>query len=156
MKKEFIAPFKVGGEVEARYFIGREKELKQLTYDAFGLVQSNVIIAPRRYGKTWLLQRVEQIVEQESDIIMPYINCLGMNNPLEFNEIIVTNILSAYESKFRTKGMVFLFNLLFKEKPKEILKRIRKISISLGDLGEMVIEFHDKQEEGTKILRGYL
>ncbi|HHR85308.1 MAG TPA: ATPase, partial [Candidatus Acetothermia bacterium] len=48
--------FKVGGFIEAPYFVDRDDELRHLYHDARTLSQSNVVIAPRRFGKTSLLR----------------------------------------------------------------------------------------------------
>jgi len=66
--------FKVGGRIEPPYFVDRGEELSQLCHDALTLSQSNVVIAPRRFGKTALLRAVEARVSSE----MPaaYVSCL--------------------------------------------------------------------------------
>lgn len=154
MKKEYIAPFKVGGHVEPAYFAGREKELQKLTRDAMGLVQSNVIIGPRRYGKTWLLQRVKQIVEQGSDVIMPYINCRDMNSYFDFNRTTVTSILEAYEKKADLKqSLALAFNRVVKGKAKEAIKRIEKVSVSLSEVGEFCLIFRSDEHDKVDLLR---
>ena len=57
--------FKVGGRIEPPYFVDREEELARLVHDALTLSQSNVVIAPRRFGKTALLRAVEARVSRE-------------------------------------------------------------------------------------------
>ena len=91
--------FKVGGRIEAPYFVDREEELVRLSYDVRTLSQSNVIIAPRRFGKTALLRAVESQVGGE--LLVSYLSCLGMVSPAEFHDRIVEGVLRAFAASRR-------------------------------------------------------
>ncbi|MCD6318485.1 nucleoside hydrolase [Candidatus Aerophobetes bacterium] len=64
-------PFIVGGRVEPPYFVGREEELTKLISDAQTLSQNNLILAPRRFGKTCLLHNVKIRAEEKKSLIIP-------------------------------------------------------------------------------------
>ena len=89
--------FKVGGRLAPPYFVDREEELARLVHDALSLSQSNVVIAPRRFGKTALLRAVEARVSRE----MPaaYVSCLGMLRVVDFHDRLVEAALSAFAKR---------------------------------------------------------
>ena len=61
MKK---APFRYGGVVRPPYFIDRERELEEMTLSLEG--GANIILySPRRYGKTSLIHRVAERLEEK-------------------------------------------------------------------------------------------
>ncbi len=65
--------FMVGGEVEPPFFIGRAEEIEKIKLDVLTLAQNNVIIGPRRIGKTSLLRNLKLSVKD--DVIFALINC---------------------------------------------------------------------------------
>lgn len=143
-EKNNLAPFKVGGKVEPPYFVGREKELGKLVNDAKTLSQNNVVIGPRRYGKTSLLHNVKLLTERESDILVVDINCRGMDGIEDFYKITIAEVLDAYEKRHKVKGFLSTFQRVFYDKIVETLRRIQEIGGSLGKVGEFYLKFREK------------
>lgn len=66
-------PFKIGKEYSREHFIDREKELayvKQVTDSGNNLA----LLAPRRFGKTWLLRRFAE----ETYHVVVYVDLFGV------------------------------------------------------------------------------
>ncbi|GAH03515.1 unnamed protein product, partial [marine sediment metagenome] len=143
-KKNNLTPFKVGGKVKPPYFVGREKELEKLVNDAKTLSQNNVIVAPRRYGKTSLLHNVKILTEKESDILVVDVNCREMDSIEDFYKITIAAMLGAYERRHKVKGFLSTFQRVFYDKIVETLRRVQKIGGSLGKVGEFYLKFREK------------
>jgi len=152
-KGSVSSPFKVGGKVEPPYFVGREEELKTLVDDAKRLSQNNVIIAPRRYGKTSLLHNVKIQVEKETDILVVEINCREMDSLENFYRVTIGEILRNYEKKHKVRGLLITFEKIFYEKIVETLKIIQEIGGSLGRVGEFYLKFREKSIEEKDLAR---
>jgi AAA+ ATPase superfamily predicted ATPase len=82
--------FIIGGEVEPPYFIGRDEEINLFKLDLLAPSQNNVIIGPRRIGKTSLLRNIGNNVQDK--VIFAYINCRNITNPADFSLIIDSSL----------------------------------------------------------------
>ena len=79
MKK---GPFRYGGVVRPPYFIDRERELEELTLSLEG--GANIVLySPRRYGKTSLIHRVAEQLE-EKGITVVYMDFFQINSREKF------------------------------------------------------------------------
>ena len=79
MKK---APFRYGGVVRPPYFIDRERELEEMTLSLEG--GANIILySPRRYGKTSLIHRVAERLEEKGMTVV-YMDFFQVNSREKF------------------------------------------------------------------------
>ncbi len=146
-------PFKAGGIVEPPYFIGHKDDLRTLIYDAENLSQNNIVIAPRRYGKTSLLHNIKTYVTKTTDIIIPEINCLEIDTMQDFYKIVIKSILTSYEQKRKVKGLLTSFRTLFKGKITEGLKSIEKVGGSIESIGEIYLHFRENSKDEFDLAR---
>lgn len=149
------APFKVGGAVEPPYFVGREDELEKLSGDLRGLTQNNLILAPRRYGKSSLLHNLRLRVKDERDLLVPYVNCREMASYTDFYRITIAALLSEYERKRKRKiaGLWANFKGIFKERILRAAQRLDEIGGSIGELGKVYLKFREKEADEKELVR---
>lgn len=147
------APFKVGGAVEPPYFVGREDELERLSSDLRGLTQNNLILAPRRYGKSSLLHNLKLRVKDEKNLLVPYVNCREMASYSDFYRITVTALLAEYERKRKIAGLWANFKEIFKERILRAAQRLDEIGGSIGELGRVYLRFREKEVDEKELVR---
>jgi AAA+ ATPase superfamily predicted ATPase len=147
------APFKVGGVVEPPYFVGREDELKKLAQDLKGLTQNNLIVAPRRYGKSSLLHNLKLRVREEKDLLVPYVNCREMAGYADFYRITVAALLSEYERKRKISGLWAKFKAIFKEGLLKAARRLEEIGGSIAELGQVYLKFREEEADEKELVR---
>lgn len=147
------APFKVGGLVEPPYFVGREKELDKLARDVRGLQQHNLIIAPRRYGKSTLLHNLKQRVDDDADLIVPYLNCRDMAGYEDFYQLITRALLTEYADKRQIAGLWKRFREVFSGSVRNAMRRIQELGGSVGELGDVYVRFREGDTDDHELIR---
>lgn len=148
------APFKVGGIVEPPYFIGREEEMAILTQGLLSLSQNYLLLAPRRYGKSSLMYNLRRRLEQEQDILAPYVNCREMASYSDFYRTTVTALLREYELKRRVPGLAARFAEVFKSRILQAARRIEEIGGSVGEIGGVYLRFRDNEIDEKGLISG--
>ncbi|RLE37115.1 hypothetical protein DRJ12_03425 [Candidatus Acetothermia bacterium] len=148
--------FKVGGKIEPPYFVDRGRELAALRHDACTLAQSNVIIAPRRFGKTALLRAVEAALLSE-EMLAVYIPCLGMLNPVGFHDRVIEGVLSAF-SHHHGKGKMLLatWRDLLKKPILGMRDRLEEIGGSIEGVGTIRLKFRTQEVDEHGLLEAAL
>lgn len=131
----------VGGEVEPPFFIGRVEEIEKIKLDVLTLAQNNVIIGPRRIGKTSLLRNLKLSVKD--DIIFTLINCREMVSISDFFRITTKLLLEAYEEKHKIKGISKKFAQIFKGKITAAYGSLSEIGGSIEHVGSIYLKFRD-------------
>lgn len=149
------AAFKVGGRIEAPYFIDRPEMQDSLIQDASTLSQSNVVMAPRRFGKTALLQRV--CSELSAEMLAPYVNCLPLHRADTFHDRIVEAVLLAYEARHgRTRRLVATWKDVLKRPIISALEHLEEIGGSLQSVGSVRLKFRMQEADAAELLRATL
>ncbi len=133
--------FMVGGEVEPPFFIGRDEEIEKIKLDILTSAQNNVIIGPRRIGKTSLLRNLKLSVKD--DVIFTLINCRGMVSISDFFRITTKQLLEAYEEKHKIKGISKKFAQIFKGKITAAYGSLSEIGGSIEHVGGIYLKFRD-------------
>ncbi len=133
--------FMVGGEVEPPFFIGRVEEIEKIKLDVLTLAQNNVIIGPRRIGKTSLLRNLKLSVKD--DVIFALINCREMVSISDFFRITTKLLLEAYEEKHKIKGISNKFAQIFKGKITAAYGSLSEIGGSIEHVGGIYLKFRD-------------
>lgn len=146
-------PFKVGGLVEPPYFVGREEELAKLSDDARNLTQNNLILAPRRYGKSSLLHNLKLNLQQEPGLLIPYVNCREITIYADFYRATVAALLSEYERKTRIAGLLQTFRVVFKAKFLTAIKQIEEVGGSLDEVSRMYLHFREQAVDGRELVQ---
>lgn len=131
----------VGGEVEPPFFIGRVEEIEKIKLDVLTLAQNNVIIGPRRIGKTSLLRNLKLSVKD--DVIFTLINCREMVSISDFFRITTKLLLEAYEEKHKIKGISKKFAQIFKGKITAAYGSLSEIGGSIEHVGSIYLKFRD-------------
>jgi AAA+ ATPase superfamily predicted ATPase len=139
----YKAPFQVGGVVTPPYFVGREKELQEITNGLKTLSQNYVIIAPRRVGKTSLLWAMKTKLDKEKEGLAVYFNCREITTKDGFARKIIEAILREYEKKHAIKGYIENFKNSVRGKILEAIRKIDKIGGSIGKICETYIIFRE-------------
>jgi len=113
MKKEFpmkaTNPFRFRGPAEKEFLVGREKERKQLL-SVLKNSQSALLYAPRRFGKTWLLQTIMNDSYRKG-ILPIYLDFFPLSSEIHFLESYTTSIAEAC-CKSTTQAQEFSTELL--------------------------------------------
>ena len=135
--------FMVGGEVEPPFFIGRVEEIEKIKLDVLTLAQNNVIIGPRRIGKTSLLRNLKLSVKD--DVIFALINCREMVSISDFFRITTKLLLEAYEEKHKIKGISKKFAQIFKGKITAAYGSLSEIGGSIEHVGGIYLKFRDDE-----------
>ncbi len=133
--------FMVGGEVEPPFFIGRDEEIEKIKLDILTSAQNNVIIGPRRIGKTSLLRNLKLSVKD--DVIFTLINCREMVSISDFFRITTKQLLEAYEEKHKIKGISKKFAQIFKGKITAAYGSLSEIGGSIEHVGGIYLKFRD-------------
>jgi AAA+ ATPase superfamily predicted ATPase len=147
--------FKVGGRIEPPYFVNREEELSALVHDAKTLAQSNVVIAPRRYGKTALLRAAE--ARLTSQMMIAYVNCLGALRAVDLHDRLVEAVLQALERR-RGKGRRLLatWRDVLRKPVVGMREFLEEIGGSLEGIGSIRLKFRAREVDETALLEAAL
>jgi len=94
------SPFIYGTTVSERSFIDRENEVKKLTDNLTGGINT-MIISPRRWGKSSLVEKVVgSIMKHNSGIKVAMIDMFTVSSEEEFLEKFAAEVIKATSSKF--------------------------------------------------------
>ena len=135
--------FIVGGEVEPPYFIGRDGEVNRIRIDLLSLAQNNVIIGPRRIGKTSLLRNLQNSIQGE--VLFVQVNCRQITSPADLFRITTRAMVTAYEEKHRVKGLARKFSDIFTGKITSAIRSIAEIGGSIENIGHVYLRFRDSE-----------
>lgn len=109
------SPFTFGKIVSDETFINRDKELFKLKFNFKSGINS-MIISPRRWGKSSLVQKaIEESKSENSNLRVCFIDIFKINSELEFYEILLKEILKNSASKWEDwikTGKDFLKNVV--------------------------------------------
>jgi len=146
-----IPAFKVGGRIDPPYFVNREEVLRTLVHDASTLAQSNVVMAPRRFGKTALLQAVQSRLADR--LLAAYVNCLAVTGPPTFHDRVVEELLAAYERRFgKARRLLATWRDVLKRPVLGMLERLNEIGGSIKYVGEIRLKFRTREVDERKLL----
>ena len=118
-------PFIFGIPVEDDYFIGREKEIKRLSTN-FKYGVNTILLSPRRWGKTSLVNKVAGLVASK-DLIIVRTDVFSCRNEYDFYNTFSAAILKQTSSRIEE----------WKDLAKGFIERlVPKISLSLDGQSE--------------------
>jgi hypothetical protein len=126
------SPFIYGSTVSKKSFTDREKEIKKLTANLLGGINTT-IISPRRWGKSSLVENVtDSIRGDHPDIKIALIDLFTVNSEEEFLEKFAYEILKASSSKLEE----------WLRSSKKLFKNIiPKIQVSMDPVSSFSISF---------------
>lgn len=139
------SPFIYGSTVSERSFTNREKEVNKLTNNLLGGINT-MIISPRRWGKSSLVERVTNSIRtKHSDIRIVIIDLFSVNSEEEFMEKFAGDVLKASSSKWQD---------WIKSSKKLFKNLIPKIQVSVDPLNSFSISFdwEEIRKHGDEIL----
>ncbi len=146
-----LPAFKVGGRIEPPYFVNREETLERLVHDASTLSQSNVIMAPRRLGKTALLQAVQATLADR--MLAAYVNGLVATNVAAFHDRAVEGVLTAFEQRCgRIRRLLATWRDVLKKPVLGMFERLEEIGGSLRDVGSIRLKFRTQEVDERRLL----
>ena len=149
------AAFRVGGRIEDPYYVARPEIEQSLLRDARTLAQSNVIMAPRRFGKTALLQRV--CAEVSDDMLAPYVNCLPLHRAEIFHDRIVEAVLDAFEARHgRARKLLATWKDMIRRPIIGALERLEEVGGSVQNVGGIRLKFRTQEADEDELLRAAL
>ncbi len=153
--KEKTSAFKVGGRIEPPYFLDREKEIEALAHDALTLSQNNVVIGPRRFGKTALLHAVRRRVGDK--MLGVYANCLPMTCRASFHDRIVEAALDVYEHRHgKGRRLLATWRDVLKKPVLGMRDRLEEIGGSLEGVGAVRLKFRTREADEESLLHAAL
>ena len=137
-------PFVFGTAVSGENFTDREKDLKRLCANfKYGI--NTILISPRRWGKTSLVKKVINIV-QNKELRIVYLDIFSCRTPQEFYTRFAENVIKQTSRKSEE----------WLENVKSFLLRFNpKLSLKSDPLSEMSLslEFLPKNEDYEEILQ---
>ena len=139
------SPFIYGSTVSERSFTNREKEVNKLTNNLLGGINT-MIISPRRWGKSSLVERVTNSIRtKHSDVRIVIIDLFSVNSEEEFMEKFAGDVLKASSSKWQD---------WIKSSKKLFKNLIPKIQVSVDPLNSFSISFdwEEIRKHGDEIL----
>ncbi len=149
------AAFKVGGRIEDPYYVPRSEIESSLLQDARTLAQSNVVMAPRRFGKTALLQRV--CAELSDEMLAPYVNCLPLRRAEVFHDRIVEAVLDAFEARHgKTRKLLATWKDIIRRPVIGALERLEEVGGSLQNAGGIRLKFRTQEADEDELLTAAL
>jgi len=152
---DVTSAFKVGGRIDPPYFVDREEEIAVLTHDARALAQNNVVIAPRRFGKTALLRAVKAPLGGE--ILAAYIPCLGMLDPAGFHDRIVEGVLRGFAHRYgKGRRLLATWRDLLKKPILGMRDRLEEIGGSIEGVGAIRLKFRTREVDERTLLEAAL
>lgn len=114
------SPFNFGKKVQGDYFINRVEEIKRLETNFISGINT-MVIAPRRWGKSSLVDKVSEIVSLKyQDIKFVHLDLFKIKNERDFFEQLLTSAIKASSSKWEDwmknakkflKGLVSSFSV---------------------------------------------
>lgn len=87
-----ITPFIYGVAAEEMYFTDREKETRRLTMN-FENGLNTIIISPRRWGKTSLVNKVSEQMKNHPEIRIVRMDAFSVRTPEDFYRMFATEII---------------------------------------------------------------
>jgi AAA+ ATPase superfamily predicted ATPase len=138
-------PFYYGNEVSDVDFCNRTKELHALKEDAKS-GQNVLIYAPRRFGKTSLLKKLQTQLKQNEQFKVIYIDLFSISSLEEFIQKYFNEIVQSFESN-RDKAIKLLKNV-FQLRP--------AISLKLNSIGEVSYQLSISKKEHIETLEEVL
>jgi len=108
-------PFKYGTVVSGKDFADRQKELQELRFRLKESVRI-FMLAPRRYGKTSLIENVLKALQKE-DILIAYVDLYWAASAHDFLELYASKVMRGSKS-VAGKAASFVKNLLPRLRPK--------------------------------------
>jgi hypothetical protein len=139
------SPFIYGVTVTRKSFTNRENEIKKLTDNLLGGINT-MIISPRRWGKSSLVEKVADLIKSKNPRIKVVIlDLFAVNTEEEFMEKFATEVLKASSSKWEE----------WVKNAKRFFKNIvPKIQISVDPVNNFTISFdwQEIRQHGNEIL----
>ena len=89
-------PFKYGTVVSGKDFADRQEELKELRFRLKESVRI-FLLAPRRYGKTSLIENVLKALQKE-DILIAYVDLYWAASAQDFLELYASKVMRGSKS----------------------------------------------------------
>lgn len=138
-------PFYFGNEVYKDDFCNRIKELQELKNDAIS-GQNLLLYAPRRFGKTSLLKKLQQDLQGSDEFKVIYVDLFSVSSIEEFIQKYFTLIVSAFETK--SNKVIELFKKVLKVRP--------NINMTFGLNGEISYSLSITKKEEIETLEDIL
>lgn len=97
--KKYESPFRYGTIVSGKYFTDREDEIVKLKNNFLSGINT-VIISPRRWGKSSLVEKTAlDIASENTNVRVVFIDLFNVKTEIEFYEKITKQIIKACSSK---------------------------------------------------------
>ncbi len=136
-------PFYYGNEVYKDDFCNRIDELKELKQDVYSGL--NVFLyAPRRFGKTSLLKRLQNDLKKDGDVVVVYFDMFTVSSVDEFIQKYFNLLANSFESS--TDKILNLFKNIFKIRPNITMNISSNSDLSYGLLLNKKEEQHNFED----------
>ncbi len=142
--------FMVGGEVEPPFFIGRDEEVRRIKVDMLFSAQNNVIIGPRRIGKTSLLRNLKNSVL--NDVLFVPVNCRKITDMSDLFRLTTRALIEVYEEKHKIKGVARKFSEVFRGKITVATRSISEIGGSIEHIGNVYLRFREDDIDAQELV----
>ena len=125
--------FKYGSVVSSQYFTNRESETRHLKKNFMGGIHT-IIISPRRWGKSSLVEKVlGDLKKQQAGINIVRLDLFSVANEIEFLELFAREVIKASSSKWE-QWVAYT---------KEYLKSVvPSINLGVDPINDFTLSFH--------------
>ncbi len=143
--KKMEQPFIYGKKAENEFFTDREQEVNHLVGNFKGLVNT-VLVSPRRWGKTSLVNKAMSIMTKDKQYYVAYLDIFNCRTEEQFYKTYINTILQASTSKL-DDFLALVRRYVGSVGPKISLSdNGRAMEVSLG------LDFKEKQYSEDEIL----
>ena len=139
------APFNFGKLVVGGQFINRQKEIENLEINFTSHINT-ILISPRRWGKSSLVNQVANRIQQnDKKIKFCFIDLFSIRNEAEFYQVFATEVLKATSTKWEewiNNGKKFISGL------------IPRFNVGINPTTDFSVSFdwEELKKEGSEIL----
>jgi AAA+ ATPase superfamily predicted ATPase len=131
--------FLIGERVDEHYFINRNDEIHQVIRNILSSPQNQLILGPRRIGKTSFLINVKNSVRDK--VIFVDVDCRRVTNVTEFLWLITDSLTKACENKSVAGNLSQKFSEIFKGKITSDMQSISEIGGCFEHMGYTYLQF---------------
>lgn len=143
--------FLIGGGINDHYFTGRDDEIHQVIRNILSSPQNQLILGPRRIGKTSFLIYIKNGVHDK--VIFVDVDCRRVTNVTDFFRLITKSLIEAYEKNDIAGNLSQKFSEIFKGKITSDMQSISEIGGCFEHMGYTYLQFcEDKISEEMLIV----
>lgn len=142
-------PFIVGKPVTGKYFINREKEIKQLLALLSGNTKGNInniiLLGLRRTGKSSILFTLKEKISKNKKIIPVIFDTYGISTKERFSKAFINKVLQTYIEETDDRSHKERIKKLLSEKYEKLADRISEFDVGFAEYIKFQIKLRESK-----------